>query len=294
MPADGVARLAHSDILTFEETERLVRLLAGLGIRRVKITGGEPLVRLGTTDLIRRIKELPGIEQVTLTTNGVLLERYLPAIVNAGADGINISLDTLDAASYERLTGSDDLETVLAAIRAAAKVLPVKLNVVPVRGVNGDELCDLAAMAKSEVAAVRFIELMPVGCAKGFARIASDEVKAALESCFGEAAPESGAIGNGPAEYFRLPGFAGPVGFIHAMSEAFCASCNRVRLTADGCFMPCLGCPDQVEVKGPLRDGATDRELTALLERAISAKPARHGFADDNDAPGREMNAIGG
>jgi cyclic pyranopterin phosphate synthase len=294
MPQEGVAQLTHSDILSFEETERLVRLLAGLGVRRVKITGGEPLVRLGVCDMIRRVKALPGIEQVTLTTNGVLLGRYLAELMDAGVDGVNVSLDTLDRGNYERLTGSDDLKSVLSSVHAAAKVLPVKLNVVPVKGVNGDELCDLAAMAKSGVTAVRFIELMPVGRAKGFERIASDEVKAALESCFGAATPAGGDIGNGPAEYVRLPGFAGLIGFIHAISEAFCASCNRVRLTADGCFMPCLGCPDQMDVKGPLRGAATDRELSALLKRAISAKPARHGFTEEEHAPGREMNAIGG
>jgi cyclic pyranopterin phosphate synthase len=295
MPTDGVEQLSHADILTFEETQRLVRLMTELGVRRVKITGGEPLVRIGTVDLIRRIKELPGIEQVTLTTNGVFLPRYLEDLADAGIDGINISLDTLNRETYRQLTGIDGLENVLDAIESATRAIrPVKLNVVPVKGLNDGELCDLASMANRQVAAVRFIELMPVGRAGKFERIDAQEIRVALESCFGTMEACAGRIGNGPAEYFRPPGFSGRIGFIHAMSDAFCDSCNRVRLTADGRFMPCLGRADHVDMKRLLRGGASDGELLDVLRQGIFAKPERHGFLDDADLSRRDMNAIGG
>ncbi|MDR1953332.1 MAG: GTP 3',8-cyclase MoaA [Clostridiales Family XIII bacterium] len=294
MPADGVERMSHADILTFEEIEHLMRLLALLGVRRVKVTGGEPFVRRGTPELIRKLKRLPGIEQVTVTTNGILLKDHLDEIVCAGADGVNVSLDTLNRENYRRLTGADDLNRVLESVTAAAAALPVKLNVVPMRGVNEGELEGLAAMAKRDVVAVRFIELMPVGRAKRFAHLDTASVKAALEARFGAMEPCDDRLGNGPAAYFRLPGFSGRIGFIHAMSEVFCEGCNRVRLTADGRLMPCLGRPDFTDMKGLLRGGASGRALLAALERGIAEKPARHGFLDEARCAGRDMNEIGG
>jgi cyclic pyranopterin phosphate synthase len=297
MPADGVEALSHSDIMTFEETERLVGIAAGTGISRVKITGGEPLARKGAVDLIRAIKALPGIEQVTLTTNGVALSRCLYELTDAGVDAVNISIDTLDRENYKRLTGFDELGRVLESVREAASVMPVKINAVPIAGVNDGEFGDLAAMAKREVAAVRFIELMPVGLARRFEHMDTGEVKRAIESRFGALLPCADRIGNGPAEYFRLSGFSGLIGFIHAMSGAFCDCCNRVRITADGRFMPCLGRPDYVDMKGMMRGGAADDELLESMKSAIGAKPARHGFADapeEGPAQSRGMNAIGG
>jgi cyclic pyranopterin phosphate synthase len=297
MPPGGVDALSHPDIMTFEETERLVGIAARTGISRVKITGGEPLARKGAAGLMRAVKSLPGIEQVTLTTNGVALRRHLDEITDAGVDGVNISIDTLDPENYKRLTGFDRLGLVLESVRAAADVLPVKVNAVPIAGVNDGELCDLAAMAEREVAAVRFIELMPVGLARRFEYMDTSEVKRAIETRFGSLSPCAKSIGNGPAEYFRPPGFSGLVGFIHAMSGAFCDSCNRVRITADGRFMPCLGRPDYVDMKGMMREGMSDGELFEIMKRAIRAKPARHGFADPpaaDAAQGRGMNAIGG
>ncbi|MDR0357693.1 MAG: GTP 3',8-cyclase MoaA [Clostridiales Family XIII bacterium] len=294
MPSEGVNPLSHSDILTFEEILRLVRLATDLGIDRVKVTGGEPLVRRGVVDLIRGLKALPKIDQVTLTTNGALLEEYLPALVDAGTDGVNISIDTLNREVYAKLTGFDDLARVLSSIRRAAEVLPVKLNVVPLEGVNDGELCDLAEMARRDVLAVRFIELMPVGRAERFSYPSSDSVKSAIETCFGSAEPCEERLGNGPAVYYRLENFEGKIGFIRAMSDSFCADCNRVRLTADGRFMPCLGRSDFADAKRVLRDGASDLELTKSLERTIFAKPTRHGFAEGRQKPGRDMHMIGG
>jgi cyclic pyranopterin phosphate synthase len=281
-------------MLTFEEILRLVRLLTETGIRRVKVTGGEPLIRRGLSDLIRRIKALPGVEQVTLTTNGTLLAPRLSEFADAGIDGINISLDTLNRKTYRWLTGFDGLQTVLGGIASASAILPVKLNVVPIRGVNEDELCDLAAMAKREVAAVRFIELMPVGCAKRFPHIDTQEVKNMLEARFGALPVCADMRGNGPAEYVRPSGFRGGIGFVHAMSQTFCGDCNRVRLTADGRFMPCLGQPVYADVKQLLRGGGTDDALLGLIGRTILAKPLRHGFRKETDASERDMNAIGG
>jgi cyclic pyranopterin phosphate synthase len=294
MPAGGVDLLSHADILTFEEIERLLRLMTGLGIRRLKITGGEPLVRRGTIDLMRRAGDLPGIEQITLTTNGVLLEQYLDDIATMGIGGINISIDTLRRDRYERLTGFDGLDRVLRSIERASAILPVKLNVVPVGGVNDAELCYLAEFAREKVVAVRFIELMPVGHASRFGHIDTETVKAMMEARFGTMERCVDRIGNGPAVYVRPHGFKGKIGFIHAMSEAFCGACNRVRLTADGRFMPCLGQPDYTDLKQLLRSGATDAELTKRIRQTIAAKPAHHGFLNEANPASRDMNAIGG
>jgi cyclic pyranopterin phosphate synthase len=298
MPKSGVKWIPHEEILSFEEILRLVALLARLGIRKIKITGGEPLVRKGVTDLIRALKDLPGIEQLTLTTNGILLPEHLESLIQSGISAVNISLNTVNQNRYRLIAGTDHLKAVLSGIQMLAGRLPVKINVVPIKGMNEADLLDLAAMAKDQVAAVRFIELMPVGQASAYEGMSSREIIRLLSDRFGlmhAIGHNPDAVqGNGPAEYWSLPGFAGKIGFIHAMSAAFCADCNRIRLTVDGRLMPCLGGTEGVNLKMSMRRGADDQTLLTAMKAVIEGKPACHTFLDETGGQPRIMNRIGG
>lgn len=298
MPKSGVEWIPHGEILSFEEIRRLVVLLAGLGIRKIKITGGEPLVRKGVTDLIRALKALPGIEQLTLTTNGILLPEHLESLIQSGISAVNISLNTVNPDRYALIAGADHLREVFSGIRMAAGQVPVKINVVPIKGMNEEDILDLAAMAKDQVAAVRFIELMPIGQASAYEGISSREIIRMLSDRFGlmhALGHNPDAVqGNGPAEYWSLPGFAGKIGFIHAMSAAFCAGCNRIRLTVDGRLMPCLGGQEGVNLKTSMRRGANDVDLIEAMKAVIEGKPACHAFLDETGSQPRVMNSIGG
>lgn len=295
MPRCGVPALRHGDILTLEETLRLCRVFSALGVSRVKVTGGEPLVRKGADNFIARLAKTQGIRQVTLTTNGLLLPRHLPALVQAGVRSVNISLDTLRPQVYETLTGANGLEGTLCAIQAATQAgLRVKINVVPLNDVNRGEYAALAALAKTDVAAVRFIEVMPIGLAAAHKGVPLKEVASEIEAEFGPLTQSEAALGNGPAEYYSVGGFNGKVGFIAAVSHAFCAGCNRLRLTADGALQLCLAHKAGADLKTPLRQGASDEELAQIILRAVENKPARHHFKAGKKVQGRGMFAIGG
>ena len=231
MPEAGVRPLPCADILRFEEIEAICQALSELGVSRVKITGGEPLVRRDAPELIRRLKALPGIRQVTLTTNGVLLLEQAEALLDAGIDGINISLDTLDAQVYARLTRRDALAQVLAGLDRLQSLGydRVKLNCVPIKGINDDQLVPLTALAQRQPLAVRFIEMMPIGLGRDYPAISREEIMTQLAAAFGPLTPSGQRLGNGPAQYYTLPGFAGQIGFISAVHHKFCAQCNRVR-----------------------------------------------------------------
>lgn len=297
MPAQGVTWVDHSAILTYEQIVRIVRASAALGIKKVRLTGGEPLVRKGLAGLVEALKAIDGIASVTLTTNGLLLAEQLPDLLQAGLDGINLSLDTLDRAQFAHITRRDTLPQALAGLEAAlaAPGLRVKVNCVPT-GENDDQLVPLAELARSRRLDVRFIELMPIGLGSALPRRTEQEVREILERTFGPALPCPQGGGDGPGRYLTFAGFTGRVGFISAMTHQFCSGCNRVRLTAAGFLKTCLQYDQGVDLKALLEAGADDAALQAAIGEAIRSKPASHHFGGDKQAAdeGRNMNQIGG
>ena len=296
---DGVPKLAHEDILTYEEFLRLAALFAQCSIDTVRITGGEPLVRRGVEQLTAGLKAIPGIRRVALTTNGVLLAQKLPALLAAGLDSVNISLDTLHPETFRRITGKDELAAVQNGIRAAlASGIPVKLNCVPQAGVNEDELEALAALAKDNALQVRFIEMMPIGYGAAMPCISGPELRARFARRWPELAPlstaQEHALGDGPAVYYTVPGWQGSIGFIAAVHGKFCASCNRVRLTSQGFLRPCLASETGCDLRALLRSVGEDAQLLAAIRETIWAKPREHHFNDSSMPATRGMYRIGG
>ncbi|HIY22591.1 MAG TPA: GTP 3',8-cyclase MoaA [Candidatus Flavonifractor merdigallinarum] len=281
MPPEGVEWMPHADLLSYEEIIRLCHLFARLGVRKVRLTGGEPLARKGLPQLVAGIRAIPGIESVSMTTNGIALAEQLPALLDAGLSAVNLSLDTLDRAQYAAITRRDKLEDALRGLHAAldAPGLRVKLNCVPM-GENDGQLVPLAALAQDHDLAVRFIELMPIGLGGGLPGRTEEEVRARLEAAFGPMIPCSETLGAGPGHYFTLPHFLGKVGFISAMTHQFCHQCNRVRLTATGFLKTCLQYETGVDLRALLRGGADDGVLEAAIAAAIQHKPLRHHFGD--------------
>ena len=290
MPPEGVNKREHRAILSLEEMEEIAREAAALGVRKIRLTGGEPLVRRGMLSLCRRLRDIPQLEELTLTTNGVLLPGMAAALKAAGVDRVNISLDTLDPEKYRCVTRTGTLEDTLAGIRAAgeAGLTPLKLNCVLIGGFNDDEIPALAALTAREPVEVRFIELMPIGGAAPFGPEAYLPCEAVLERL-----PELEPLGEtgGVAERFRLRGAVGTVGLIRPLSGCFCGRCDRIRLTADGCLKPCLHSREEIPIRG--LHGA---DLRRALGRAILHKPERHGelSAQVRSEAARDMNQIGG
>jgi cyclic pyranopterin phosphate synthase len=299
MPVEGVEARAHGDVLRYEEILRAVGIAAGLGINRVRVTGGEPLVRRGLVEFIGRLSALPGVEEVSLTTNGQRLAGAAQALKHAGLARVNISLDTLRPERFTAICRRGELAWTLAGMEAAlaAGLHPVKLNMVVMRGVNDDEVADFAALTIKDPLHVRFIELMPLGqagrCQEELFVSAAD-----IRSRVAERYPlhaATGITGNGPARYFRIPSAAGTVGFIAPLSEHFCQACNRLRLSAAGGLSPCLGWSEEIDLGGPLRGGVADAELERLVRQAILMKPVRHDMARHPDAVRlRRMHKLGG
>ena len=295
MPEDGVQWLEHNQILRYEDILRLLRIFAALGVKKIKITGGEPLVRKGVASLIAEIKAIEGIEQVTLTTNGVALKEQLPDLLSAGIDGINLSLDTLDRARFQEITRRDALPQVLEGLDAAwsALGLNLKLNCVA-QAWRASDWVALAGLAKEHDLAVRYIEPMPIGLGGEMEQCTEADIRAALETAYGKLEPYDAVLGNGPAKYYTLPDFQGKIGFISAVSHQFCDQCNRVRLTATGYLKTCL----QYDVGADLRPllAGSDEELQAAIEAAIQNKPQAHRFSEQT-VENREahiMSQIGG
>ncbi len=294
---EGVKDVGMKNILTFEEIWEIVKVSVSLGITHIRITGGEPLVRKGCVDLIRGIRKIPGVETITMTTNGVLLGSYAKQLKEAGVDGVNISLDTLDPEEFYQITGKQELSAVFAGIRAAKEAgLPVKLN-----AVNRKELdpIPLVNYAQKENLPLRFIEMMPVGYGKNYVGRSNEELRKTLEKTFGTAKKladpeELSRIGSGPAVYDRFPELKVPVGFISALHGKFCDTCNRVRLTAEGYLKLCL-CYDQgVDLRHVLREGEKEN-LRTVMEEAIFRKPAAHCFEHPSEmTETHEMVKIGG
>ena len=296
---DGVDKLEREDILTYEEFLRLAALFAQCGVDTVRVTGGEPLVRKGVEQLVKGLKAIPGIRKVTMTTNAVLLEQQLPALLEAGLDSVNISLDTLDPALFAKITARDAFAAVQAGIHAALESgIPVKLNCVPQVGVNEGELEALAALAQDKPLQVRFIEMMPIGYGAAMPCISGPELLARFRRRWPELAPLPGAacaaLGDGPAVYYTVPGWKGDVGFIAAVHGKFCASCNRVRLTSQGFLRPCLASETGCDLRTLLRGGAADEELLQAIRETIWSKPREHHFGDNSMPATRGMYRIGG
>ena len=298
MPESGVCKLPHDEILRFEEIIRVAGMLARLGIRKIRLTGGEPLLRRNLPTLVRELKGLRGIECVTLTTNGVLLERFARDLIASGLDGINVSLDTLDAREFEAITRRGIFAEVHRGIQFLFDVgfKNVKLNCVPLRGVNEDNVIALAALAKNHDIKVRFIELMPFGCASqsGFIGMTSAEIISKLENHFSKLIPDTHQkILQGPAKYFSIKNFVGQVGFIDALAHKFCGSCNRIRLTAEGFLKSCLCYDTGADLKKLLRTGAGDEEILSVIREAIYRKPFEHSF-EKAAGDARQMYQVGG
>lgn len=299
MPPEGVKPKAHEEILRFEEILYVAETALGLGINRFRLTGGEPLLRKGIIPFIRALAMLQGVKDISLTTNGILLSGLAGGLREAGIRRLNISLDTMSPEKYRWLTRGGDLERVLDGIDKALELgfSPVKINIVALSGINDGEWPDFARLTLDRPLHIRFIELMPIGTAGELAAdnyASCQEVREKIEKEVGELAPDIGIEGNGPAEYYRLPGAAGTIGFIHAVSEHFCARCNRLRLTADGKLRPCLFEKREIDLKGALRGGGGREELKRLFRKALRLKPADYREAAGASRSGRAMAQIGG
>jgi cyclic pyranopterin phosphate synthase len=299
MPEEGIRCLPHAEILTYEEILRLTRLAVGGGIRKVRLTGGEPLVRRGVVEFVCRLGELKGLEVIGMTTNGVLLAEHAEALRACGVSRINVSLDTLRPERYARITRRDAFHRVWEGLEAAehAGFRPIKINVVAMRGVNDDEILDFARLSLEKPYHVRFIEFMPVGAGSEWTKdrfISTEEIRERIRT-LGSLRPLGHRPMDGPAERFVLEGGRGEIGFIGALSHHFCSSCNRLRLTSAGTLRGCLFSDEEIDVKTPLRSGATDEELAGLIQRAIETKPAGHGSLLQSPRKcSRPMSTIGG
>ena len=311
MPPHGITPLAHEEILTLEEIFRLVGIMEQLGIRKVRLTGGEPMVRKNLPWLVEQIHGLCGIREIAMTTNGTLFAPQAKVYREAGLTAVNISLDTLDPERFRCITGCDqadhaaDVDSVLRAIDAALEQqLRVKINCVPCVEMNGDDIEGIAALAADRPVDVRFIELMPIGCGKNYTGISSEEILRRLEQHFGKAIAFSEKVNmaTGPAEYYQFPEFSGRIGFISPISHKFCRECNRVRLTCEGRLKLCLHYDRGLELKPLLRSGASDEEIGRQIINALKEKPSEHHFrekAAGEELPGgveeqRKMVQIGG
>ena len=295
MPERGIEQCSMSDILSYEDITRIVSLLAQLGVKKVRLTGGEPLVRKGLPALVAQVKNIPGIERVVLTTNGMLLSEQLPDLVAAGLDGVNVSLDALDEDVFQAITRRPGVEKVLASIdNALAAGLSVKVNCVPTE-LNRSQLVPLAERFLPDARlSLRFIEMMPIGLGKSVPGIPSDELRALLSARFGpltELPHESLA---GPCRYVSGPGYPGRLGFISAVTNCFCQSCNRVRLTSTGFLKTCLQFDEGVALRPLL--GGSDEDILDAMRAAIWEKPAHHLFSENGgtNLEKRVMSQIGG
>ena len=268
-------KLPCQEILRYEELLRLAGVAAGVGIKKLRVTGGEPLVRRGVLSFIRRLHQVPGIEEVCLTTNGVRLRELAPDLLATGLRHLNLSLDTLRPDRYREITGSDLFGEVMAGLEAAAALgfNPIKINCVVLKDLNDDELVDFARLTRDHPFQVRFIEFMPTVDEERWRRhfLPMAEIRRRL-AVLGPLDPVTSPATAGPARTFRVPGFRGELGFISSVSDHHCPTCNRLRLTAAGCLRPCLFASPELDIKGTLRQGASDAALAQLFREAIRLK----------------------
>lgn len=298
MPEEGVCSLSHDEILSYEQILHLCELFAKLGVHKIKITGGEPLVRRDCTALIKAITQIKGIDNVTLTTNGLLLEEKLEELIEAGISSINVSLDTTNDELYQKITRFQGAEQVIKSLKKAANTsLNVKVNAVPLADVKDEDFYSLVELAKEDPIHVRFIELMPIGLGQSLKGQSQEELMQRIEARYGVLKPYSKQLGNGPCVYYTLEGFKGKIGFIAALSHKFCSQCNRVRLTADGLLKTCLQYDAGCNLKKLLDEQRSDEEIIEMIRKTILLKPQSHHFESaekDSKKETRMMSQIGG
>ncbi|NIN63132.1 MAG: GTP 3',8-cyclase MoaA [Anaerolineae bacterium] len=302
MPPEGVQWVSHGEILGYEEIETVVRAAAELDISKVRLTGGEPLVRLGIVDLVRMLASVPGVDDLAMTTNGILLSRFASALAEAGLQRVNISLDSLRPDRFRSITRGGRLEEVLRGMEAArqAGLEPIKINTVVIRGMNDDEVVSLARQTMEEGWNLRFIEFMPVGIGTWIGDqwrahvVTAKEIRDRIESALGRLEPVRVSRGSGPARYYRLAGAHGSLGFITAISDHFCYQCNRMRLTADGQLRPCLLSDEEIDLRPALRHRGDVTGIKELLLRGVQSKPRQHPLLDSPGPDKRTMSQIGG
>ena len=296
MPAEGVPSMQHSEVLSYEEILRIVRLTAQLGVKKVRLTGGEPLVRKGLSSLISEIKETDGIEKVVLTTNGMLLSENLPELVSAGLDGVNISIDAINEDVFEQITRRKGVDKLLNSIDASLKYpqLTVKLNCVPMLSNSSEIILMAERFLQDERLSLRFIELMPIGLGQSCVGIPEKTLCQLLEAEFGALAPLPHMPTDGPCRYYVLGGLPGKVGFISAVSNCFCAGCNRIRLTSNGFLKTCLQYDKGVQLRPLMNE--SDEVILDAIKHAIWDKPERHRFDETGIAHAEQhiMSQIGG
>ncbi|MGN0323674.1 MAG: GTP 3',8-cyclase MoaA [Oliverpabstia sp.] len=297
MPEKGTFSVPHEEILSYEEIIDLAGIFASLGIHKIRLTGGEPLVRKNLSFLVKKLKQVSGIHQVTLTTNGIFLYDQMDELAAAGIDGINISLDTLNPQLFEKITRRNGLEDVLQGFHKALEYpqVPLKINCVPM-GIEGQNITDMAMLAKKYPVYVRYIEMMPIGLGKQFVGQSEEAVLRELKLRFGEYQNSEKVPGNGPGHYYQFEGFCGKIGFISAVSHKFCDSCNRVRLTSGGFLKPCLQYETGIDLKKMLRQNESEECIRAAIEDTIRKKPHGHQFGkkQDGNTENRMMWQIGG
>lgn len=299
MPEDGVQLAGHEELLSLEEIVKIVQSAVMVGIRKVRLTGGEPLVRKGIIDLIEMINEIPEIDDIALTTNGILLPEMAAGLKKAGLKRVNVSLDTLSPQKFAKITRGGQLSKVWLGIEKArdAGFDPVKINNVMIRGFNDEELWDFVELSQKLPLHIRFIELMPIGTSELWAAdsyISTNELIETIGSKY-ELVPVKEVAGSGPARYYKVPGAAGTIGFISPISNHFCSKCNRLRLTSEGQLRPCLQSPHEIDLRTPMRKGASQLELANIIRLAVNSKPEKHDMAATGwEGNRRAMNQIGG
>jgi cyclic pyranopterin phosphate synthase len=288
----------HEEVLRYEEILHIIDIAIGLGVTKVRVTGGEPLIRKGVYGFLSELTQIAGLVDVSLTTNGVYLKENIEKIHSAGISRINISLDTLNRKKYEQITGRDTFDQVWHGIETAHAMgfRPIKLNVVALNGINDDELVDMARLSINHPFHIRFIEYMPIGQSRmgNGPLLLAPEIKKRI-STLGNLIPVQNSKNDGPAKRYQFEGAKGEIGFIPALSQHFCDRCNRLRLTASGQLRPCLLSDHQEDIKGPLRSGCSDQELADIFLKAVHHKPSDHNLAGHNVIRiCGEMRAIGG
>ena len=297
MPCD-VPWIDHEQILSYEEILEICQIAVELGIDRFKITGGEPLVRKGCLEFIRTLKQMTGVKQVTMTTNGVLLRQYADELAEAGVNGINVSLDTLDRERFAFLTGKDALEQVLDGLYYSNKLgIKMKVNCVPLKGFNEDGLLQMLDICRDHPIDVRFIEVMPIGYGKEYAGISVVNLEQEIRKAYPDGETVLRRLGNGPARYYHPSEFLGSVGFIDAIHGKFCGDCNRIRLTSEGFLKTCLYYGHGSSLRDYRRGGGSRDGLKNLMQETIFQKPKEHHFGNlsaDDEKELRKMSQIGG
>ncbi len=294
VPEGGIHRIPAEKLLTDEEIIRIAEAAAKAGVRHIKVTGGEPLLREQITGLIQKLRQITGIETVTLTTNGMMLPEKIHALAEAGIDGVNISLDTLDAGRYREMTRGGNLQEALDGLKAAVREgVPVKVNAVLYEEHWQEDAFALSKLAKKYPVHVRFIEHMPLGTEVKEKAVLEEDILAFLEKYYGESTVYKEKIGEGPGHYFSFSGLQGKIGFISAMSHKFCSGCNRIRLTADGDLRMCLQSKEVVGLRERLRSGISEEELVELFQKSVAKKPAGH-HMEERKIEAEGMCQIGG